>query len=168
MSIIQVTDFATGKYVIPTNPLQDTDLQTYIDDAQRVYLPMLFGVELYDLFIADLVANVPQATRFIKVFDPFQDQTNGILTISDGMKEMLKGFVYYIYLRDLVNRATTTGLTRVLHENSENVNAVWYDLNRRYNEAVETYKIIQHYMTITNSTEYTEYNGVFIDYNQPF
>ena len=168
MSIIQITDFAQGKYVIPTNPMQDTDLQTYIDDAQRSFLLQLLGVELYDLFIADLVNNVPQSARFIKIFDPFTDQTNDVLTISDGMKEMLKGFVYYIYLRDLVNRATTTGLTKTLPENAENVSGIWFDLNRRYNEAVETYKVIQNYVYVVDPINYKEFKGIFLDYNQPY
>ena len=168
MSIIKVTDFAQGKYVIPTNPMQTTDLQTYIDDAQRSFLVQLLGVTLYDLFIADLVNNVPQSARFIKIFDPFTDQTKDVLTISDGMKEMLKGFVYYIYLRDLVNRATTTGLTKTLSENTENVSSVWFDLNRRYNEAVETYKVIQNYICVVNPENYREFNGIFLDYNQPY
>ena len=168
MSIIQVTDFANGKFIIPTNPMQTTDLQTYIDDAQRSFLVQLLGVELYDLFIADLVNNVPQSARFIKIFDPFNDQTNDVLTISDGMKEMLKGFVYYLYLRDLVNRATTTGLTKSLPENADNVSGVWYDLNRRYNESVETYKVIQNYMLVLYPTNYKEYEGVNLDYNHNF
>ena len=168
MSIIQVTDFANGKFIIPTNPMQTTDLQTYIDDAQRSFLVQLLGVELYDLFIADLVNNVPQSARFIKIFDPFNDQTNDVLTISDGMKEMLKGFVYYLYLRDLVNRATTTGLTKSLPENADNVSGVWYDLNRRYNESVETYKVIQNYMLVLYPTNYNEYEGVNLDYNHNF
>jgi hypothetical protein len=168
MSIIQVTDFANGKFIIPTNPMQTTDLQTYIDDAQRSFLVQLLGVELYDLFIADLVNNVPQSARFIKIFNPFNDQTNDVLTISDGMKEMLKGFVYYLYLRDLVNRATTTGLTKSLPENADNVSGVWYDLNRRYNESVETYKVIQNYMVVVDPTNYKEYEGVNLDYNHNF
>lgn len=170
MSILQVSDFANGKYVIPTNPLQTNDLQTYIDDIQRSYLLQLFGKKLYDLFIADLTGTpqVPQTAKYLKVFNPFEDQTDDILIISDGIKEMLKGFVYYIYLRDLVNRATTTGLTKVLHENSENVSGIWYDLNRRYNEAVITYNGIQYYMDNINPTDYTEFKGILLRINQPY
>ena len=168
MSIVQVTDFANGKYVIPTNPMQDTDLQTYIDDTQRIYLLQLLGVELYDLFIADLVNNVPQSSRFLKIFNPFNNQTNSVLIISDGMKEMVKGFVYYVYLRDLVNRATTTGLTKSLPLNADNVSGVWYDLNRRYNESVETYKVIQNYIEVLYPNTFPEYDGVILNYNHNF
>jgi len=84
------------------------------------------------------------------------------------MKEMLKGFVYYNYLRDLVRRATTTGLTEVFPENAKSVSGVWFDLNRRYNEAVETYKVIQNYMVNVDEANYTEYEGINLDYNHNF
>jgi len=169
MSILKVDDFGTGKYYIPVNPKQETNLQTYIDEVESTQLVQLFGVELYDLFIADLDANdVPQTARFTKIFDPFKDQTDDCLTISDGMKEMLKGFVYYNYLRDLVRRATTTGLTEVFPENAKSVSGVWFDLNRRYNEAVETYKVIQNYMVNVDEANYTEYEGINLDYNHNF
>lgn len=170
MAILQISDFANGKYVIPVNPMQDTDLQTYINDVEKTYLLQMFGKELYDLFIADLTGSpsVPQSARFIKIFNAFDDQTNDVLTSSDGMKEMLKGFVYYIYLRDLVNRASTTGLKKVMSENSTNVNPNWYDLNRRYNEAVQTYNVIQNYMDLIDPNNYTEFKGVILNYNQPY
>ena len=55
-----------------------------------------------------------------------------------------------------------------MSENSTNVNPNWYDLNRRYNEAVETYNVIQNYMDLIDPNNYTEFKGVILNYNQPY
>ena len=168
MSVISTSDFANAPYLIPINPEQDTDLQNFIAKEQEDRLLELFGVELYDLFIADLVAEVPTSARFIKVFDSFYDQTDDILIKSDGIKEMLKGFVYYAYLRQRVTRVDTTGISMVLSENNEPVSAIYHDITRRYNEAVETFKVIQYYMCNVDEATYPEFNGVDKPFNQPF
>ena len=99
MAILQVSDFASGRYKIPVKTNQDAGLTEKIDFVENTYLPRLFGVELYDLFIADLSVGTPQVPsdpRFLQVFDPFKDQTDDCLTQSEGMKVMLQGFVYYL------------------------------------------------------------------------
>lgn len=170
MSILSISDFSNGRYKIPTNPKQDTGLQMYIDQIEEYYLPLLFGVDLYTLFIADLalpVVGEPTATRFVKIFNAFLDQTDD-LTISDGIKEMLKGFVYYTALRDRNTTVTNDGFVRTLGENSETVTAVRHDLNKSYNEAVETYMVIQNYMCNVASEDYEEFNGVMLNFNHDY
>ena len=168
MSILQVTDFTDGRYRIPTNPKssQDDTLQIHIDYVENYYLNRLFGVELYDLFVIDLAAPVagdPTDPRFIKVFEPFDEQdTNDFIYSSEGIKEMLKGFTYFYYLRDLNSKVATSGTIQTKSANSENISALWANVTSRYNEAVDTYRSIQWLMFDFDSATYPEYNGIFI------
>ena len=170
MSILSTSNFSNGKYAIPTNPKQDTGLQLCIDQTEGYYLPLLFGVELYNLFIADLdspVVGEPTDPRFVQIYNPFIDQTNDLI-MSDGIVEMLKGFVYFMYLRERNTTVTNDGFVRTLGENSETVTAVKHDLTRAYNEAVDTFKVVQYYMETVNDTDYPEFDGVYLNYNHNF
>ena len=171
MAILQETDFDNGRFELPTNTFQETSLTDYIDRVEAYYLPRLFGVELYDLFIADLSVGTPQTPsdpRFTQVFNAFNDQTDDCLTQSEGMIVMLKGFVYYLYVRDRVTRVTTDGIKVTTGENADNVTGIGHDLNSRYNEAIETYKVIQNYMLNVDDATYPEFEGVNERFNHVF
>jgi hypothetical protein len=170
MAILQVSDFASGRYKIPVKTNQDAGLTEKIDFVENTYLPRLFGVELYDLFIADLagVPGVPVSARFLQVFNPFNDQTNDCLTQSEGMKVMLEGLVYYLYIRDRVTRVTTDGVKVTTGENSDNVTAIGHDITSRYNEAIQNYQTIQNYMLNVDPDTYPEFEGVLERFNHIF
>lgn len=163
--ILDISDFDFGRYKIALDPEQETDLELYIDRVESDYLPKLFGKELFDLFLADLNAvpvGVPTASRFVVVYNEFVEQDDCVMIQSEGMIEMLKGFVYYLYLRDIVSRPTTIGLEKFIGENTVAVTAIHHDITSRYNESVDTFKTIQYYMNQFNSTDYPEYKGVSI------
>ena len=159
MAILQITDFDNGRFELPSNTWQDDSFLEYINRVETKYLPQLFGVELYNLFIADLTGTpeVPTSARFLQIFNAFNDQTDDFITQSEGMKAMLQGLVYYLYTRDRVSRITTDGLKVTTGENSENVSGIGHDLNSRYNEAIENYKVIQYYMCYVVLTTYPEF-----------
>jgi hypothetical protein len=167
MAILQITDFASGVYKIPVKTTLDASLLAMIDKVESEYLVKLMGVELYDLFVADLAGtpSVPVSARFLQIFNAFNDQTDDCLTQSDGMIEMLKGLVYYLYVRDNVTRLTTTGVKVTTGENSDNVTAIGHDITTRYNNAIENYKVIQNYMLIVDPDTYPEFAGVAQQYN---
>ena len=147
---LTVQDF-TGKYQLSTGMYDVTKLQDYIDKYEKRYLIELFGAKLYDEFISDLdVANVPESPNFLKVFDPFYENiTLRQLIISEGILEMLKGFVYFEYSKDLINQMTPYGNVRPISENSEPVSTLYSMIYARYNEAIKSYRAIQTYI-LTN------------------
>ena len=168
MTILITDNFKNGRFKIPTNTYQETDLSQYIDNVESKYLIEMFGKELYDLFIIDLAlptAGEPTDPRFIKVFEPFTDQTDGCLTISKGIKVMLEGFTYFEYSRDLSPRLTTVGSKKATSENAIDAPV---DLVSRYNQSIENYKVIQNYMLNIDPDTYPEFEGVNLDYNHPF
>ena len=92
-----------NKFELSVGMYSDDKIQAYIDRYEESYLVQLLGVELYNLFIADLdVSNVPQASRFVKIFNPFNEQVAFSLMMSKGIKDMLMGFIYFEYLKDLI------------------------------------------------------------------
>jgi hypothetical protein len=147
---LTVQDF-TGKYQLSTGMYDVTKLQDYIDKYEKRYLIELFGAKLYDEFISDLnIQNVPKSPNFLKVFDPFYENiTLRQLIISEGILEMLKGFVYFEYSKDLINQMTPYGNVRPISENSEPVSTLYSMIYARYNEAIKSYRAIQTYI-VTN------------------
>ncbi len=162
MSILTVNDFKTGEYYIPTKGVnQVADFEEYIDKYELTYLSKLFGKELYELFIADLAGgSTPTTPRFIFIFDPFLDQEHHCLYESKGIKEMLKGLLYFHYLRDRVSTVTTDGIQLTSSENAETMNGISHSLISRYNQGIETFKVIQHFMC-DNPDIYPEFKGVY-------
>jgi len=164
--ILTIDDFEVGRTKIALDPEQETDLESYIEQVENDYLPKLFGVDLYNLFVIDFnlpLAGTPKG-RFIIPFNEFNLQNDCVLIQSIGIEEMLKCFVYYLYLRDDVTRSTTVGLERILGENSEKANGISHDLTSRYNEGVDAFRTIQHYMSQFNAIDYPEYKGVNLSY----
>ena len=162
MSILGITyeDFSKGKYELHTGMYEQAKINAYIDKYERVYLIKLLGVDLFNLFVADLVNNVPQSQKYLKLYNSFEyDNANCDIVISEGMVEMVKGLIYFQYLKDQTNQIAVSGNVRPLGENSENVSTLNSMIYTRYNEAIKTYKAIQRYIC-DYSGEYTEYNGI--------
>jgi hypothetical protein len=160
--IVQVTDF-TGKYELHTGMYAQGNIQAYIDKYEVRYLRQLLGVELCNDFIADLnIQNVPKSPNFLDIYNPFAYDSgynfylfNGLYEgtgqlLSDGIKEMLLGFIYFEYAKDLVNQMTPFGNVKPKSENSDVANTLFSMMYARYNEAITTYRAIQHYVRMNN------------------
>lgn len=161
MSFTQTTDYK-GFYQITQNSHSVAELQTYIDDLEPERLRDLLGCTLFDLFTADLVGGVPQAQRFKDIFDPFCDDdgnTTGLQQRSQGIPVMLKGFVYYDYVKDSDFSNVITGNIKNEFSNSVTSSSVEYGLRQRYNRAILSYEAIQWFIW-DNLTDYPEYNGI--------
>ena len=140
----------TNKYELHTGIYDVAKLQSYIDIYEGRYLRQLFGSVLYTEFISDLDANnEPNSPNFKYIFFPFyEDVTLYQMLDSAGIIEMLKGFIYFEYSKDLYNQMTPYGNVRQKAENSSVVNTLQTMIYARYNEAVTTYKAIQNYIVL--------------------
>lgn len=143
----------TGKYELHTGVYDQNKLQDYINKYEKRYLIELFGATLFDDFIADLDVNdEPESPNFIQIFDEFHQNVNLYhLLISEGILEMLKGFIYFEYSKDQMNQQTPFGNVSQLSENSKKVTTLNSMMYTRYNEAVKTFNAIRSFM-ILNST----------------
>ena len=148
---LSTTDFV-GKFELHTGMYDQGKLQSYIDRYEKKYLVQLFGVNLYNDFVADLGGSIPNSPNFVKVFYPFIEQLDmRTMVISEGILDMLKGFIYFEYAKDLFNQMTPFGNVAQNSENSTVVTSLNSMMYTRYNESVKTYRAIQAYM-LFNST----------------
>ncbi len=159
---ITIADFSVGgKFELHTGAYDVARLQYYIDKYEKRYLTELLGVDLYNEFEADVTlgGGTPTEPRFIEIFEPLQVDYNWTILYSDGMVEMLKGFIYYEYIKDQISQMTPIGMVTPSGENSRDSNSLYYQMYTRYNDAVRMYKAIQEFIT-NNSSDYDEFNGM--------
>lgn len=157
--IITTTDFI-GEYTVPSTRYSDLDL--YINKYSKLYLERLFGVNLYNLFNADLVEGVPQENRFLTVFNALSYDKDGCVYQSEGIKMMLVEFVYYHFIVESQLYNTSTG---TMSTDSELSKPKPYANNiiSAYNKAVSNSRVIQLYI-LDNDEEYEEENIQEISY----
>lgn len=144
------------------NRLTVDDLGVFITSREREYLIKLLGAELYGIFYADLSSatiQIPQTARFTAIFNQFAQDDPTI--VSEGIRKMLTGIIYYHYVRDHNLYHTITGMVQSNNENSVagiDVKASQY-ITRKYAKALETYKAIQDYIKL-HLDVYPEFRGV--------
>lgn len=160
--ILSIQDF-TGKYQVSTGMYDQAKLQDYINRYEPRYLKELFGITFYNEFKSDLLNNVPQSPNFLVLFNPLSEDLgynfyyfNGIYEgvnqlDSEGIKEMLKGFIYFEYVKDLSNQITPIGLVKPDNENSTVANTLFSMMYTRYNEAIRSYNSIRDFIRYTTA-----------------
>ncbi len=161
---LQPSDFI-DKYALSTGMYSTSKLTAYILKYEEQYLVQLLGANLYNEFVSDLnglTPNVPQSPNFLKVFEPFNEDRSGFsgsgvlysntytfgnsILMSEGILEMLKGFIYFEFSRDLMNQQTPYGNVKQMAENSIVVDSPHSLMWERYNEGQKTYKAIQEFI----------------------
>jgi hypothetical protein len=155
-------DDFTGQYKVSTNSYIEVDFQLYINKLEQKYLTDLLGVALYDLFEADVVSGSPVTQIYIDIFDAFAEDDgtgSGCQHRSNGMVEMLKGFIYFHFMRDLWTQSTMNGQIKNEFSNSTQARMSETNLDENYNEAVKTYQEIQWYIK-ENLDVYPTFNGM--------
>jgi hypothetical protein len=145
--IVSIGDF-TGKYELHTGIYDASKLQAYIDKYEPQYLRELFGITLYNSFISDLNnQNVPKSPNFLFFYYSFAVDVNIYrMLISDGIKEMLLGFIYFEYLKDSMNMMTPFGNTIARSELSKQTTTLNTLMYNRYNTAIKTFTAIRDYI----------------------
>jgi hypothetical protein len=144
MYYLTPNDF-NGKFALHTGMYANATIQDYIDRYEPLYLMQLFGAKMYDQFVNDMgVFNIPISPNFQFLYNPFHENIAfNALVVSNGLVDMLKGFVYFEYCKDLTNQMTINGNVRPTGENSADVSTLYSMMYARYNESVRTYRAIQ-------------------------
>lgn len=169
MAFLNPSDF-TGKYELHTGMYDVNKLQAYINKYEGRYLRQLFGVDMYNSFMSDIdpQTNEPQSPNFIYIFNPFaEDVTLYSMLDSDGILEMLKGFIFFEYAKDLLNQMTPFGNVRQRSENSTAILALQSQSYNRYNEAIRTFRAIRDYIYLNFDIATGQIVGVNLLYTAP-
>lgn len=154
MGVLIDTDDFVGRYAIAQTSF--TDLDAYINKYEEIYLSQLLGADLYALFKADLVIQVPATAIYKTIFNPFKIDEDACVIISEGIKQMAIGFVYWEYVR--LQHILPTQNGAVINQVEVSSHADINYLYMIYNESIYTYQAIQWFIN-KNKTNYPEYNG---------
>lgn len=163
MIILSIEDFKEGKYKIPqTDKINADKLQSYIERYEDKYLTDLLGAELSNLFISDLVDGLPQTLIYLNIFNPIKQDLKEDCKIkriySRGIKDMLRGFIFFEFMNDLPNQKDLTGVNRAKSENGTPVHWQDWGLPSFYNESVLSFRSIQAYIE-KNIEDYPTFYG---------
>lgn len=158
--IVSVSDFGSGKYELHRGLFDNVKIQNYIDKYEKRYLLELLGVELYNEFHSDLIAGggYPTEARFQEIYEPLNFDYSFEIYLSEGIKEMLIGFIYFEFVKDLINQMTVNGNVLPVGENSEPARTLYTTMYDRYNMSVKSYDTIQKHIWL-NRSEYDHFNG---------
>lgn len=160
--IVVNSDFI-GRYELALDKFNVDKIDYYIDKYEKKYLIQLLGVDLYNLFIDDLdVNNEPVTSKYITIYEALNYDNNGSIITSDGIKEMLLGFIFYHYTNDNTQLQTPIGTTSAKAENS-NVLGANYNNITRFNDCVASFRSIQQYIE-DNISDYAAYNGQYLPF----
>lgn len=162
VGIVKISDFENLKF----NSYQEVKLQSYIDRYEKEYLIDLMGVALYKLFIDDLVSGLPATQIYIDIYNEILQEIDGVSLSNFGMKEMIKGFIYFHYVRDNFIKQTTTGNVVMDSENSSPATLMSANVSLSFNDAFDSFRVIQYYIK-DKLTIYPTYNGHELEYILP-
>lgn len=166
--IVQISDFK-GDYSITMNSFSGVHLQNFINTYEVKYLRDLLGITLATDLLTDITTpfTVPTNTDYLAIFNPLAYDYENTQIISDGIKEMLVGFIYFEYTRFQKIQNTITG--NVNAQNEVSTMASWGETNIyiNYNKAIDSYKAIQYHISL-NEANYADYNGVCKGYTSEF
>jgi hypothetical protein len=137
--MVTITDFEVGKFKLAFNEQTVNDLQSCIDRNMPTIMAELFGVELLALYEAGILVNDPLYTL---LRDEFIIQDNCLL-ISKGIKDMLMGFIWCEFQREIYSTPTTTGNVKAKSQNSVDISfpTMMYQIN--WLASLKSYESIQ-------------------------
>lgn len=161
-SLISISDFS-GEYQLQVDNATEDKFNFIRDNHETTYIYKLLGVALGKLFIANLDANgVPTDARFLAIYNAFAEDSDYGIIQSKGMKEYMKGIIWYYYARNNPYIIATGGNKVNIDQNSEQLTD-GLALARIYNGSVNTADAIQWYIC-ENYDTYPEYKGQDLDY----
>lgn len=161
--LVTLADF-TGILGIAKSIVTNPELQNYIDTNEGAYIRKILGVELGNLFIADL-ANPSQADRFAALEDAFQVQDScGHIYESRGLVFILTSMLYFDYVYDTQVRHSQSGTTKSDAETAKtsSTQGAFAKAAKRWNDALADIEAIQYRCTTELPATYPEFKGISI------
>lgn len=152
--LVQKSDFV-GKYALALSINDKVD--DYIELYEERYLRECLGIELFDAFKNDVEDYLPQTEKYLTLYNKIFFVEFGEFFASQGMKEMLLGFIYFEYVRDSSIAQSMVGGVATQAETAQMVGYNY--LYQRYNEAVYSYQTIQLYIQ-NHKDDYGYFTGV--------
>ncbi len=158
--LISKEDFEEGQTSISTNSFTLAEVDLAIDTYEKTLLIELLGIELFNLFDADLDAMVPQSPIYLEIYNSFFKEINNKLVESKGMKQMLVKWVWFYYVRQQSQSNSIAGNVQSDSTASSPSRMSYATLMKEYNECIETFCAIQTYINSVKDASYPAFKGV--------
>lgn len=160
--IINTTDFV-GQWHIAQGSF--SQLGNFITQFEKGYLYKLMGKTQADEFIDDLTNYVPVTQKYLDIYNPINyELSDGCFLVNDGMKNMMLGFIWFEYMRYTKAQSTISGNVANANENSREVGFTELNIGNRYNDAIQSFKVIQEYC-LEDEITYPDFEGVKLDFS---
>lgn len=158
--LIVKTDFV-GKYALATSTKGNDNIDSYIAEYEEQILIDLLGLELFELFKADVdgVTKKPVTPIYLTLYDRLNFEYCNHLLTSFGLKNILLSIIYFYYVRDNTVKQTVNGSVNIQTEVSQPADKTYLLL--RYNEAVTAYSVIQRYCLENKDDVYPTFKGTY-------
>lgn len=158
--LVLPSDF-TGVYSVAQTSF--TDLPAYILEHEENYLIKVLGLELFDLFKAQVTNQVVAAGIYKDLYDPIRMQEDGCEPeINNGMKKMLLGFIQGEYVAAQSAKNTASGTVNNKIDVAEPIGFFGTPACRNYNQSVLDAEVIQKYI-FKNIDIYPDFAGTKIN-----
>lgn len=141
-----------GLYNLALDNVKINDLQAVIDEWESYYLYKILSsntpntASLAGLFIAECTGNsgVPTSTRFLKIFNSFNEMSGENMYSSKGMKAILMSFIAYHYVTETASWSGVGGITSGDSSASKDLglNNSYRWAESRFNDSIEYVKAI--------------------------
>lgn len=170
MGVLIVASDFKGKFAIPQTTYS-IGIDQFINDYEEYYLIDMLGADFYADFKSNLDVNkVPQAQKYKDIYNSFSKDYGIKKYKSKGMKEMLLGFIFFDYMREIGFKATSAGMVTTSPDTSQKVN--YGSLYKYLNDATDSCNSIQTYILLINPSNYLGsglpvFNGAWRRYSIP-
>jgi len=157
--LIVKADFV-GKYALATSTKGNDNIDDYIARYEEKTLRELLGIELFDLFEADVdtPTKLPITQIYLDLYNELTFKNGSLIYNSFGLKNILLSIIYFYYVRDNVVKQTVNGDQKIQSEVSSQSDQSYLLL--RYNEGVDSYNAIQKYCILNKTDVYPTFDGV--------
>lgn len=156
--LIVKADFI-GQYALATSTKGDDNIDAYISKYEEKTLRELLGIELFELFKADVNGTTKKPTTqiYLDLYNELSFRYQNWILSSFGIKNILLSIIYFYYVRDNRAKQTLNGDVNVQTEVSTPANGSYLLL--KYNEGIVSYDAIQKYC-LTKLDVYPLFEGV--------
>lgn len=158
---VDVVDFKEGYNKIPFNTYTLGKLDQFITDTEKSWIYKIFGIALGNIIIND--GSPPVTPIYLSLYEPLQVQIGRRIYISNGLKEILKGFIRSEYMKEIQKVDTTSGQGT---SNDENMKISTSSNYYGYNENIIQGKAIQFFIR-QNVIDYPEFNAPLLETINP-
>ena len=161
MGLLIVKGDFVGKYALATSTKGNDNIDAYIVEYEEQILIDLLGLELFELFKADVNVSTkkPNTDIYLALYDRLNFEYCNRLLTSFGIKNILLSIIYFYYVRDNTAKQTVNGDVKIQTEVSQPADQTYLLL--RYNEAIMAYSVIQRYCLENETDVYPTFKGTY-------